>query len=187
MSDTSRKWAGRAFQFAVVLIALAFAGNWIRSHFNSARHDSHVAGLEMPPDSLGPGDIRIMNADSTVDLVLVGDRIWAGLSPRMVAKVRRDMDTSQHADTGLGGSIAKMVKSSVAGAIGTHVVYRVSDIRDVRFDSGRVIFDWKSGGHDTMFKNTRVNGDRSNAPFTQADAERFIAAVQERQKQIGKP
>ena len=187
MSDTSRKWAGRAIQVVLLFAALAFVGNWLRARFSSARHDTHVAGLQMPPDSLGPGDVRILNADSSVDLMLVGDRIWAGLSPQMVAKVRRDMDTTQHADTGLGGSIANLVKKSVAGAIGTHAVYRLADVRDVRYENGRLLFDWKSGGHETMFRNTRVNGDRADDSFRKEDADRFIAAVHARQKQLGLP
>ncbi len=187
MSDTSRKWAGRAIQVVLLFAALAFVGNWFRSRFASARHDTHVAALQAAPDSLGPGDLMILNADSTVDLTLAGDRIWAGLSPKMVAKVRADLDTTQHADTGLGGSIAKLVKRSVAGAIGTHAVYRLADLRDVRYENGRLIFDWKSGGHDTMFKNTNVNGDRADDSFRKEDAERFIAAVHARQKQLGLP
>ncbi len=187
MSDTSRKWAGRAIQVVLLFAALAFVGNWFRSHFNSARHETHVAALEAPPDSLGPGDLLIQNADSSVDLILAGDRIWAGLSPKTVAKVRRQMDTSQRSDTGLGGSIAKLVKTGVAGAIDKHAVYRLSDLRDVRYENGRLIFDWKSGGHDTMFQNTRVNGDRADGTFSKEDAERFIAAVHARQKQLGLP
>ncbi len=187
MSDTSRKWAGRAIQVVLLFAALAFIGHWVRSRFMSVRHQTHVVALQPVPDSLGPGDVRILNADSSVDLILAGDRIWAGLSPQMVAKVRHDMDTTQHADSGLGSSIATLVKKQVAGAIGTHAVYRVADLRDVRYESGRLIFVWKSGGHDSMFQNTDVNGRRADDSFRQEDAERFIAAVHARQKQLGNP
>jgi hypothetical protein len=185
MSDTSRKWAGRAFQLALVVIALAYIGNWIRTRFHHTTRDAHMAGLEQAPDSLGAGDLRILNSDSTVELVLAGNRIWAGLSPEMVAKVRHDLDTSQTSDSGLGGSIAKIVKQSVAGAIDTHAVYRVADVRDVRYDSGQIVFDWKSGGHQTIFQNTRVNGERADKGFRREDAQRFIDAFHARQQELG--
>lgn len=187
MSDTSRKWAGRAIQFGLVLVALALAGNWIRSHFMRVRHQTHVSALAAVPDSLGPGDIRILNADSSVDLVLAGDRIWAGLSPQTVAKVRTDLDSSQAADTGLGGSIAQLVKKQVSGAIGTHAVYRLSDLRDVTYENGRLVFEWKSGGHQTMFNDTHVNGKRADETFRKEDADRFIEAVRARMKELGTP
>ncbi|HEU4988757.1 MAG: hypothetical protein KGL93_04825 [Gemmatimonadota bacterium] len=189
MSDTStsRKWAGRGIQLLLVVVALAYVGNWVRGRFSRGVREMHVSSVAMPPDSLGPGDIRIYNADSTVDLLLVGDRIYAGLSPQMVAKVRRDMDTSAHADTGLGGSIAHLVKSKVAGAIGTHVVYKVADIRDVRLDNGTIVLDWKKGGHQTMFETTNVNGRRADNTFRPEDAQRFIDAVRARQQQLGNP
>ncbi|MGH7670172.1 MAG: hypothetical protein ACRENQ_11840 [Gemmatimonadaceae bacterium] len=187
MSDTSRKWAGRAIQLALLVVALAFVGNWFRTRFARSGRDVHVSALEPPPDSLGPGDVMVLNTDSSVDLILAGDRIWAGLSPKTVSKIRHDMDTSQHADTGLGASIADLVKKKVAGAIGTHAVYRLAALRDVQYENGRLIFDWKSGGHDTMFRNVMVNGDRADDSFRQEDAQRFIAAVHARQKQLGLP
>jgi hypothetical protein len=187
MSSTSRKWAGRAMQFALVLLALALAGNWVHRHFTRTRRNTHVSKLQTPPDSLGAGDLRILNADSSVDLVLAGNEIWAGLSPQTVAKVRRDIDSSQVADTGLGGSIAQLVKKTVAGAIGTHAVFRLSDLRDVHYDNGRLVFDWKTGAPHAMFDNTTIDGKHADESFRRGDAERFIDAVHARQKELGLP
>ncbi len=168
-----------------MVLAIAFVGYWLRSHLNRAGHDTHVSALAAVPDSLGPGDIRIYNADSTMDLVLVGDRIAAGMAPKMVHRIRAELDSSRKPDSGLGGSIASMVKKTVAGAIGTHAMYALSVFRDVRYRHGHMILEWKSGGSETMFRNSNVNGKRTDDTFSEADAERFIAAVHARQKELG--
>lgn len=183
MSDMSRKVIGRLAQVALVLVACWLAIHWVKSRFHSGARDMHVTALATIPDSLGPGDLRIYNEDSTVDLLLIGDKIAAGLSPKTVAQVRTEMDSDAKSDTGLGGSIASLVKKSVAGAIGTHAEFPISDLRDVRYDNGRLVFEWKNGGHHNMFDATRVNGKKASDTFRQEDAQRFIDAVHARQQQ----
>lgn len=185
MSDTSRKWIGRGIQAALVVLAIAFVIHWVRSRIRSGVNDLHVSALTSPPDSLGPGDLRIYNADSSVDLILIGDRIAAGLSPRTVAEVRSSMDSSAKSDTGLGGSIAQLVQKTVAGAIATHAEFPLADLRDIRYENGKMVFDWKTGSHHALFESTNVNGRKAADTFRKEDAERFIAAVRARQKALG--
>jgi hypothetical protein len=132
-------------------------------------------------DSLAPGDMRIYNTDSTVDLVLKGDEILAGLSPKTVAKIQGQLDTSASGDTsGIGASISQIVKKSVAGAIGTHAAFPLSDIRDIRYEGEQIVFDWKGGGKHQIFGSTKVNGGRVSNSFRREDAERFVEAVRAR-------
>jgi hypothetical protein len=132
-------------------------------------------------DSLGPGDLRIYNRDSTVDIVLLGNNLLAGLSPKMQAKIKDEMEAKTAKDTtGFGGSIAQIVKKSVAGAIGTHASFPLSDIRDIRYDGGQLVFDWKDGTKHELFGNTNVNGQKVSNSFNQEDAQRLIDAVQAR-------
>jgi hypothetical protein len=145
----------------------------------------HVETNVPTSDSLRPGDVQIFNADSTVDVILSGDHILAGLSPKTVNRVRRELDTTAVKDSGLGGSIASLVKKTVAGAIGTHMVYRLADIRDVRYDNGRLVFEWRDGGDHQLFGDTKVNGQREGNTFRAEDAERFIEAVRARKKALG--
>lgn len=136
-------------------------------------------------DSLGPGDMRIYNADSSVDLVLVGDRITAGLSERVLADVRRSTDSSASTDSGLGGAIATLVKKTVATALSTRVAFPLADLNDVRYDGRRLVFDWKRGRSNDLFSASRVNGRRTDDSFRAPDAERFVEAVRERKRELG--
>ena len=94
------------------------------------------------------------------------------------------MERSTSAETsGLGGSIAQIVKKSVAGAIGTHGAFAISSIRDIRYegdDVGEIVIDWKDGGTHQLFGNTSVDGSKVGKSFRREDAEPFVAAVKAR-------
>ena len=186
MDASSRRWVARLIRFGLVILAIAVVASWFtRRAPTSKKHRVSVQTDVPAPDSLHAGDVRIFNADSSVDVILSGDRILAGLSPKTVGKIRSELDTAASTDSGLGGSIASLVKKTVAGAIGTHAVYRVSDIREVRYDNGRLVFEWMDGTDHNLFGDTKVNGKRQGNTFRAEDAERFIEAFRERKKSLG--
>jgi hypothetical protein len=157
-------------------------GRYFKNRFFASHGTVHVQ-REAPPanEALGPGDLRIYSADSSVDLVLSGNNILAGLSPKTVEKVKSEMERSTDRDTsGFAGSISKMVKSSVAGAIGTHAVYPLSEIREIRYEDGQIVFDAKDGKQHDLFGNTKVNGNKVSNSFRPDDAQRFVEAVRAR-------
>lgn len=131
------------------------------------------------PLPLHEGDIRIVTADSGIDLALVGDTISTGLSPYALEKVRRETDTTTVQGTGMGASLEKLIKGKVAGAIGTRAGFPLSAIRDVRYESGALKFDWV-GKPVNLFTNTKVNGRPVLESFSPADAQRFVDAVRAR-------
>ncbi|MDE3128215.1 MAG: hypothetical protein KGL38_09410, partial [Gemmatimonadota bacterium] len=151
MDATGRKWTGRAIQALLVVAVLAYVGNWARVHLMRTRSNLHVSGVTTLPDSLGPGDVRIYNADSSLDVVLIGDKIAAGLSPKTIAKVRADIASKQTSDSGLGGSISKLVTGAVENNIGMQAEFPLRDVRDIRWDNGRLLVDWKKGTDHTLF------------------------------------
>jgi hypothetical protein len=181
--SASRRFVAGLIRLGLVIIAIAF----IVHHFHHGGSSSgrisrmRVETETPPPDSLGPGDLRIYNTDSAVDIILKGDKVMAGLSPKTVGKVRNELATSAAEDTsGIGASISKIVKNSVAGAIGTHAVWPLSDIRDVRYENGALIFDWTDGGTHEIFGNTKVNHGKVSNTFRPEDAQRFVEAVRAR-------
>lgn len=184
MGPSSRRFVAGLIRIGLVILAIAIAGAYVRHRVPKHSH-MRVEREEPPPaEALAPGDMRIYNADSSVDLVLQGDRILAGLSPKTVAKIRTEMERSTSAETsGLGGSIAQIVKKSVAGAIGTHGAFAISSIRDIRYegdDVGEIVIDWKDGGTHQLFGNTSVDGSKVGKSFRREDAEPFVAAVKAR-------
>jgi hypothetical protein len=184
MDLETRRWVSRLVQAGLIVIIVLFIGSWFfrRGASRIVRSADNVRVQREPvaEASLGPGDMRIYNSDSTVDLILKGNQVLAGLSPKMIAKIRGEMDKSPTKDTsGLGGMIAQTVKQTVASTIGMHVVYPVSEIRDIRFEDGSIIIDKQGGGETRLFSNTKVDKNGTKG-FPEADAQRFIAAVKAR-------
>ena len=123
MSPTSRRIVAGIVRLGLLVLGVCVVYLYFKGHFER-RHSSHIQVQRTVPATLGPNDLRIYNVDSTVDLMLMGNSILAGLSPKMVAKVNSEMASSDSRDTsGLGASISQIVKKSVAGAIGTHAVF----------------------------------------------------------------
>jgi len=187
MGPSSRRFVAGLIRIGLVILAVVIAGAYI-GHRGPKRSHMRVQ-TEVPPPSaaLAPGDMRIYNADSSVDLILEGNRILAGLSPKTVEKIRSEMERSTTGETsGLGGSIAAVVKKSVAGAIGTHGAFPIASISDIRYeggDVGEIVIDWKDGGTHQLFGNTNVDGSKVGKSFRREDAEPFVAAVKARMAQ----
>lgn len=191
MGPSSRRFVAGLIRVGLVLLAIVIAGAYIGHRVPKRSHMRVQTEAPPPSDALAPGDMRIYNVDSSVDLVLEGNRILAGLSPKTVAKVQADLAKSANEDTsGLGGSIASIVKKSVAGAIGTHGAFPIGSIRDIRYEGGpvgEIVIDWKDGGTHQLFGNTKVDGSNVGHSFRKEDAEPFIAAVKARMAQSEQP
>jgi hypothetical protein len=176
----SRRVVGNLIAFALVCVTLVMLVGWVKRKVSNTHNHVRVEA-QAPPDSLGPGDMRIYNADSSVDVVLMGDRILAGLSPKTVTKIKSGLDESRSGDTsGFGGMISQIVKSSVAGAIGTHAVFPLTEIQDIHYADGKIHVKWTDGSDRELFNGTSVNHQKVSDSFNEADAKRFVEAVRER-------
>lgn len=144
--------------------------------------DLNVSGET--PVQLGEGDIRITSRGGEVDLMLLGDRIVFGLSDSVLAEVRSKTDTTQlDADGGLGASIERLVKSTVQSALSKRVDYPLSDIEDVRYERGRIVFDYVDGASFKLIEGTKNDDIPLLASFSEEDSKRFVAAVKARKGQ----
>lgn len=194
MELTTRRWVARLVRVGLVLVAIAFVGIWIGHRVPHPSPNLRVTRSVPSASALGPGDIRIYSRDSAIDVVLAGDRILSGLSPKIVDQVRTKMAAEQSKagdSNGFGAMISQQVRSAVADNIGMHVMYPLSEVRDVRYEDGQIILDRVHGGETRLFGNTTVressNGSSHDARFNEDEAQRFIEAVRARKAQLGIP
>ena len=177
----SRRVVGGLIRFGLVIFTIGLVFVWIRHRIPS--HNHVRVETQAPPDSLGPGDMRLYNTDSSLDVVLMGDKILAGLSTKTVAKVKGEINQSRAGDTsGFGGMISQIVKTSVAGAIGTHAVFPLAEIRDIHYQDGKIRVQWTDGGDKDLFGGGNLNVDHKKVSdtFNEVDAKRFVEAVRAR-------
>jgi hypothetical protein len=158
-------------QSAIVLAA-------VLSLASCSRHQDDDRPSNASP-ATSAGDVTIQTATGELDLALVGDTISAGLAPRALAKAHRATDTAQVSATGLGGSIERLVKRSVQQAVSTRVAFPVSAVKDVRYENGRIEFEWHERP-TRLLEQTKVDDKPFLESFRPEDAERFVAAVRAR-------
>ena len=179
MELETRRWVSRLVQAGLIVLIVFFVASWFWRRTPRPR-DIRVQREQVTQEALGPGDLRIYNSDSTVDLILKGNQVLAGLSPKTVARIRGELDKPSTKDTsGLAGMIAQTVKQTVSSNIGMHVVYPVSEIRDIRYENGNLIIEKQGGGETRLFEHSKVDKNETRG-FPEADAQRFIAAVRAR-------
>ncbi len=185
-ASAPRRWMGRILSAALVVLAIAFVVNWGLRKIPHPGREIRVQRETVADAALGPGDLRIYNGDSSVDIVLAGDKVLAGLSPKTVARVKGEMERSAVKDTGgLGGLIAQTVKQTVASNIGIHAVHPLAEIADMRYRDGSLEIVRHDGGVTHLFGNTKVNKREVSKTFSEADAQRLIAAVRARKAELG--
>lgn len=178
-----RRWIGRLIRGGLVGVAIVVVGLWF------ARRTPRPSNLRIQSEapaaeSLAPGDVQIFSRDSSVNLILKDDNVLAGLSPRTVAKIRAELESSARTDdtTGLGGSIAQFVKKTVADKIGTHVVHPITEIRDIRYEDGEIVIEDARGNKTRLFSSVKVNKQPLSKSFLPEDAQRFVEAVRARKR-----
>lgn len=183
MELRQRRTLARAIQVSLIVLAIGLAIGWAKRRAPGGGK-THLQVQPPSVETLAAGDVQIFNVDTTVDLLLKGDRIYGGLSPKIVEKVRGEMAKRGDTDTsGLGGAIAAMVKSQVAEKIATRVVYNLSDIRDIEYREPSLVLKWKRGGEEHLFGSVKIDDDGRRGDsnrFPPEDAERFVAAVRHR-------
>ena len=136
-------------------------------------------------ETLAPGDIRIFNEDSSVNLVLRGAEVLAGLSPQMRDRITQEVAQSTTDDTtGFGAAIANVVKTTVASAIATHAVYPVRDIREIEYEDGQIILIRNSGRRVELLGSMKTDGEKVSRTFAREDALRFVEAVRARKRAL---
>ena len=146
--------------------------------------DRDVAGAKLEArDStrpLGRGDIRITNTDSSFELALIGDSIVTGFGKKVLDEIKEKTDTATVTGNGLGASIEKMVKGTVANAMGHQLLFPISEIKEVRYENEHLQFIRNDGSQMHLFENSRSNGKDASTTFRADDAQRFVAAFRAR-------
>ena len=157
------------------------AGDTVAADTSSAARAPATVPADAPAsdDALAEGDVRIVTTNGGIDLALIGDSISTGLSPRALRTVRAETDTASVSGTGFGAQVERMVKGTVQGAVGKRIGFPISDVREVRYDGEKLVFEWVDKPR-TLFDKTKIDGKPLLASFAPEDARRFADAVNAR-------
>ena len=141
------------------------------------RDDSSFTDRDTTPVAkLGPNDMMMTTTDSTMQMGVIGDHIAMRLAPKALDSIRVATDTSKVEGTGFAASLEKTIKRGVATALQKQVDIPLRDVRDVRYENGRIVFDWANKPAMAP-DNTKSNGRDLLASFSAQDSQRFVDAV----------
>ena len=162
---------------AAALAAATACGRGDRSAVKVSFDASDSAAAVAAATPLGAGDVRVRSTDGAVILALVGDSVRMQLSDSLRNKVKQDLDTSKK--DGFAGLITRSVSGIVTNAMGFVVRIPVREIEDARYEDGQIKLTTKGG--KSNFSMGGGHDGRDHTAFSEADGERFVAAVKARQ------
>ncbi|WP_396207191.1 hypothetical protein [Gemmatimonas sp.] len=150
---------------------------------NSKENGVRVATGANDSLNLADADVRINSTDGAITLAVLRDSVVMQLSDSVRAKVKQEMDSSMRSaggDGGVGAAIANVVGSAVSAAVNTAMGIAVhapaSAVTDLRYENGRLHFKVK--GDNINISSSGKGNDKDGAMFAEADARRFIEAVE---------
>ncbi|MDF1504643.1 hypothetical protein [Roseisolibacter sp. H3M3-2] len=134
--------------------------------------------------TLAEGDVAITSTEGVAVLALVGDTVRLQLSDSLRAHVRAEVDSQAGEAGAIGGMIAGAVGRVVGGAMGFVVRLPVEDVENVRYEDGHVRFESRRNAKFS-FGTDGDGGDGKGMRFSEADGQRFVEAVKQRQRELG--
>jgi len=121
--------------------------------------------------------IVIRTTDGAMNLGLVHDTVFMGLTDSVLTLARNDMarDTEETKNV-LAGTIERFVKSRVSSALQTRLKYPLADIDSATYRDGAIKFAYRD--RRTMaFEDVKQDGRRALNSFSPEDAQHFVATV----------
>lgn len=107
-----------------------------------------------------PGTVvdAVSTRDGEIELGVTDSVLYTRLSPELQARIEAEMADETEDESGLGGAIARAVTGAVSQGLAMAVSVPLDEVRDVRYEDGRVVIEMADGG-DSPFAGSR-NDDR---------------------------
>lgn len=142
------------------------------------------ADMDFGGEDLGPDRFAIHSEDGSVQMGLTQDFLYFALSDSVIAAARAEMDEDSTRREGIGGAIAGLVRGGVDRALRFRARYDVADIRDVRWEDGRMVVDFVDPDH-SLSTNFEVDDRPIEEVFSQQDVEAFRQQLRDLKRERG--
>lgn len=156
------------------LIVLAFMA------LSTAGCDFEVGedGAEMSFSESEQADLySIVSRDDKVKMGLTEDVIYFGLSDELRQEVKEEMaEEMEGAEGRLERSLISIVSRGVSKALNASVSYELKDVRELRWEDGRIVIELEDGPAD--LDDFDVDGDDISRVFREGDVRRFAEEVE---------
>ena len=132
-----------------------------------------LGDVSMTGDVPGTPVESVTTRDGQMELGVTDQVVFARLSESLRAEIETEMADETEGQGGLGGSIARAVTGAVAQGLAAAVTVPLGDVRDVRYQGGRVVIEM-ADGDPSPFDRAKTD-DRPMLDQFDAEAGRRLA------------
>jgi len=144
--------------------------------------DREMADLELDLDGVGlssrlPGTLvdAVSTRDGEIELGVTDSVLYTRLSPELQGRIQSEMADETQDESGLGGAIARAVTGAVSQGLAMAVSVPLDEVRDVRYEDGRVVIEMEDGG-ESPFNGSRNDDQPMLEQFDREAGERLADA-----------
>jgi hypothetical protein len=127
-------------------------------------------------------DVRVVSSDGALVLAVLGDSVVVQLSDSVRTEAREKIARSRDSAGFVGGVVLGAVGGAVEAALGFRMSVPATAVRDLRYEDGELRFDLATKTDVRI--NSDGQGNGSGGRFSEADARRFIEAVEAAQGRL---
>lgn len=139
--------------------------------------DLHVDLDDVALSSRLPGTLvdAVSTRDGEIELGVTDSVLFTRLSPELQARIQSEMADETEDESGLGGAIARAVTGAVSQGLAMAVSVPLDEVRDVRYEDGRVVIEMEDGG-ESPFDGSRNDDEPMLEQFDREAGERLAGA-----------
>lgn len=132
------------------------------------------AEVDFGGEDIGPDRFAILSDQGAVRMGLTDEFVYFALSDSVIAEASAEMEEDASGEEGIGASIAGMVRGSVERALRFRTKYPLAEIRDIRWEDGRMVVEFENGATG-LGDNIHVDDRPLEESFAREDVEAFAA------------
>ena len=151
--------------------------SWSIACQKSDRSTEHGSALNGVPARMSGDSIVIKTKDGAMQLGLVNDTVFMGLTDSVLAAARKDMASdTEETKSVIAGALERFVKRGVSSALNTRLKYPLADIDSAHYSDGGIKFAYRDR-RKMAFEDVKQNHKSALYSFTPEDAQSFVSTV----------
>ena len=130
------------------------------------------ADVDFDASDIGEDRFAVASRDGAVRMALTDEFVYFALSDSVLELARSEIDPDSGTAEGIRGAISGIVRGGVSRALSFRAKYPVDDIRDIRWEDGRMVFDFDDPRR-SLSDNFKVEDRPVEEAFAEADVQAF--------------
>lgn len=137
--------------------------------------DIDFSGVRASAELTGNLVDAVTTEGGQLELGVTDEVLFTRLSETFRGEIQSEMEEETADETGLGGTIARAVTGAVAEGLGTAISVPLADVRDVRYENGRIVIEMVDG-EPSPFEAAKTNDEPMLSQFSPEAGRRLADA-----------